>query len=68
MGLDKLSAKMGSERIPELWFILCALACGFGGILLGMLAFHHKASKTSFQLKVGVASLPGILALLYLLK
>ena len=65
MGFDKLSAKMGSERIPELWFVLCSLAGGIGGIVLGMFVFHHKVSKTSFQLKVAAAAIPTILALLF---
>jgi uncharacterized membrane protein YsdA (DUF1294 family) len=68
MGLDKLRAKMETERIPELWFVLCSLVGGLCGIVLGMLTFHHKISKRSFQLKVGAASVPAILALLYFLR
>ena len=67
-GFDKFTAKMETERIPELWFVLCSLAGGFCGIVLGMFIFHHKVSKTSFQLKVGAASLPPILVLLYFLR
>jgi uncharacterized protein YegP (UPF0339 family) len=52
MGFDKLSAKIDSERVPELWFVLISLAGGFSGVVLGMLVFHHKISKRSFQLKI----------------
>jgi len=68
MGFDKLSAKVGSERVSERWFILASLAGGFVGVLLGMFAFHHKVSKTSFQIKVGAATIPAILVLLILFK
>jgi uncharacterized membrane protein YsdA (DUF1294 family) len=68
MGFDKLSAKMGSERIPELWFILCSLAGGIGGIVLGMLIFHHKVSKKSFQLKIAVATVVLIMILLVFVR
>jgi len=68
MGFDKLSAKMGSERIPELRFALCSLAGGIGGIILGMIAFHHKVNKTSFQLKVAAAAIPTILVILFIFE
>jgi uncharacterized membrane protein YsdA (DUF1294 family) len=66
MGFDKLSAKVNTERVPELWFFLVSLAGGFGGIMFGMLAFHHKISKASFQLKIGVAAVPAIVMVLFL--
>jgi uncharacterized membrane protein YsdA (DUF1294 family) len=61
MGFDKLSAKIDSGRIPEMWFFLISLAGAFLGIVLGMFAFHHKTRKTSFQIKVVIAA--GLLAL-----
>jgi uncharacterized membrane protein YsdA (DUF1294 family) len=66
MGLDKLEAKVDSERVPELWFFMISLAGGFFGILFGMFAFHHKVSKTSFQLKILMGAILGTLALLFL--
>jgi len=66
MDFDKLSAKVNTERVPELWFFLVSLAGGFGGIMFGMLAFHHKISKASFQLKIGVAAVPAIVMVLFL--
>ncbi len=66
MGLDKLGAKVDSERVPEMWFFLISLAGGFCGVLIGMFTFHHKVSKTSFHLKIFVAAILGTLTLLYL--
>jgi len=56
MGFDKLSAKLESDRIPEMWFFLLSLAAGIIGIVLGMFAFHHKISKTSFHVKIATAT------------
>lgn len=67
MGFDKLSAKVGSERVPEIWFFFLSLAGGFGGITLGMLTFHHKISKPSFQLKIGATAILAVLMLLILI-
>ena len=66
MGFDKLSAKAGSERVPEMWFLLISLAGGFVGIVLGMFAFHHKTSKTGFQIKIAAAAVLGTLVIVYL--
>ena len=67
-GFDKLSAKIDSERVPELWFVLISLAGGFPGVVLGMLVFHHKISKRSFQLKIGAAAVVSTLVLLILVR
>jgi len=66
MGFDKLSAKANSERVPEMWFLLISLAGGFVGIVLGMFAFHHKTSKTGFQIKIAAAAVLGTLVIVYL--
>jgi len=63
MGFDKLSAKIDSGRIPEMWFFLLSLVGAFPGILFGMFAFHHKTRKTSFQIKVAIAAGLGALVL-----
>jgi uncharacterized membrane protein YsdA (DUF1294 family) len=68
MGFDKLSAKMNSNRIPEMWFVLISLAGGFGGVVLGMLVFRHKTRKPSFQLKILAAAVLGILIIVFLIK
>ncbi len=46
MGVDKLSAIQGDERIPEKRFFTLSLAGGPFGVFLGMLVFHHKTRKT----------------------
>ena len=66
MEFDKLSAKAGSERVPEMWFLLISLAGGFVGIVLGMFAFHHKTSKTGFQIRIAAAAVLGTLVIVYL--
>ena len=63
MGFDKLSAKMGSRRIPEALFFMVSLVGGFAGVVLGILVFHHKTSKRSFQLKILVAAVLSVLIL-----
>ncbi len=68
MGFDKLSAKVDSERVPEMWFFLISLAGGFGGVLFGMFAFHHKTSKPSFQLKIVAAAVLGISIIFFVVK
>ena len=66
MGFDKLSAKAGSERVPEMWFFLISLAGGFAGVIVGMLAFRHKTRKTSFQVKIATATVLSALILFFL--
>jgi uncharacterized membrane protein YsdA (DUF1294 family) len=51
MGFDKLSAKAGSERVPEMWFFLISLVGGFVGVVVGMLAFRHKIGRLAFRSK-----------------
>jgi len=67
MGFDKTTAKMGSSRIPEAWFFILSLAGGILGVVTGMFAFHHKTSKTSFQIKIAVAMVIVLPILIYLL-
>jgi len=38
MGFDKMTAKLGSSRIPEAWFFILSLAGGFLGVVGGMYA------------------------------
>ena len=56
MGFDKMFAKLESDRIPEMFFFLLSLAAGVIGVVLGMLVFHHKTRKTSFQVKIAMAT------------
>jgi uncharacterized membrane protein YsdA (DUF1294 family) len=66
MGVDKLSAKAGSSRIPELWFLMITVAGGVVGVVLGMFAFHHKTGKRSFQAKIAIAAIVSMLILVFL--
>ncbi len=47
---DKISAKAGGGRIPEILFHLMSLSGGFAGALLGMLAFRHKTNMRAHPL------------------
>ena len=66
MGFDKVSAKVNSERVPEMWFFLISLAGGFVGVILGMFAFRHKTRRASFQVKIAAAAVLGTLVLFLL--
>lgn len=47
---DKISAKAGMGRIPEMLLHLLSLAGGFAGALLGMLVFRHKSNLKAHPL------------------
>lgn len=65
MGFDKLRAKKQGQRIPELTFMLLAACGGAVGILLAMILFKHKTSKSKFY--IGVPILYGINKLMHLI-
>jgi uncharacterized membrane protein YsdA (DUF1294 family) len=68
MGLDKLSARADSQRVPEMWFFLFSLAGGFVGVMLGIITFHHKTKRIGFQLKTLTAAILSTLILLMLIQ
>jgi uncharacterized membrane protein YsdA (DUF1294 family)/cold shock CspA family protein len=47
---DKSAARKGRWRIQEKSLLLCGLIGGWPGALIAQQMFHHKSSKTSFQL------------------
>ncbi len=47
---DKISAKAGTGRIPEMLLHLLSVAGGFAGALLGMLVFRHKSNLKAHPL------------------
>lgn len=53
-GYDKVSAKAGAGRVPEILLHLLALSGGFAGALLGMLLFRHKSNYRAHPLFVPV--------------
>ncbi len=60
-GYDKVSAKAGAGRVPEALLHLLALAGGFAGALLGMLAFRHKTNFRAHPLFLPLIILGGVL-------
>ena len=57
MGVDKRLAVKQRTRISEAQLIAPTFFGGFIGVPLGMLAFRHKTSKRSFQLKFAGATI-----------
>jgi uncharacterized membrane protein YsdA (DUF1294 family) len=50
-GYDKAIAERRWQRVPE-WVLLALTSCfGTLGTVIGMLLFHHKTAKGSFQRK-----------------
>ncbi len=47
MGIDKLLAVIGWDRISERTLHIIALLGGFWGIIFGAFLFRHKTSKSS---------------------
>ena len=52
MGIDKARAQDRAWRVPEKTFYSLGLVGGAFGLVIGMIAFHHKTTKSSF---VGIA-------------
>jgi uncharacterized membrane protein YsdA (DUF1294 family)/cold shock CspA family protein len=67
-GYDKGQAQRGGGRVPEVVLWLLAALGGSPGAFIAMRVFHHKTSKTSFQIVfwVIVAAQVGLIALLLL--
>lgn len=49
-GLDKYLARQNKHRVPEKILLLTIILGGLVGAILGMNFFHHKISKSKFQL------------------
>jgi len=49
MGYDKIAAKIGAYRVPEMGFHFLSLIGGVFGVVLGILLFHHKIRKPTFK-------------------
>ena len=56
MGWDKLAARQGLPRVPEVVFHALSLSGGFAGTWLGMVAFRHKTMKPAFWTVVLLAA------------
>ena len=56
-GFDKLQAKKGGARTPEIQLHLLALAGGVAGAWLGRLVFRHKTRQRIFGVVLALAGL-----------
>ncbi|WP_264525826.1 DUF1294 domain-containing protein [Flavobacterium sp. N502536] len=50
-GYDKYQARKNKQRIPENTLFFLEAIGGTAGLLLAMLSFRHKTSKSSFIIK-----------------
>jgi uncharacterized membrane protein YsdA (DUF1294 family) len=68
-GWDKRKARNGRWRTPEATLLLLAWLGGFVGAWWGMKVFRHKTRKTSFRVKMLLATIlsPAWLVLYYAL-
>ena len=58
---DKISAKAGTGRIPEMLLHLLSVAGGFAGALLGMLVFRHKSNLKAHPLFLSLMLVSAVL-------
>ncbi len=61
LGIDKRRARRGQRRIAERTLWGWAAAGGFVGAWLGASYFRHKTRKTSFRVKLALATVVGAL-------
>lgn len=66
-GFDKDAAYKNKRRIPEKTLFMLIIMGGTIGGLLGMNVFHHKTSKTSFILTIGIIVILQIIAVYFYL-
>ena len=67
-GLDKLKAKKGKWRIPEMTLILLAIAGGSIGAWLGVKVWHHKTMHKKFKYGIPLIVILQIIVFIYLLE
>ncbi len=63
-GYDKMQAKRGALRVPELSLLVTAAAGGAFGALAGMLVFRHKTTRKKFWIVCGASAVAWGLLLL----
>ena len=66
-GIDKFFAKNNMFRVPEKVLLSLAFVGGSIGALIGMILFHHKTKKASFQVWFWILIIAqiGIIYLIY---
>ncbi len=65
---DKRKAIKHQFRVPENVFYLVSLGGGIIGIMIGMVAFHHKVSKPQFIFNILLYFIVHILIVFYLAR
>ena len=63
-GWDKWAARRKARRVPETRLLLFAALLGAPGAWLAVSVFRHKTVKTSFRIRLVLATLPNVAALL----
>ncbi|PWB18625.1 DUF1294 domain-containing protein [Flavobacterium sp. HTF] len=66
-GIDKFLAVKQKRRIPENTLFFLSFIGGSIGLLIAMLIFRHKTSKTSFIIKFALIILVQIVVIYYFL-
>jgi uncharacterized membrane protein YsdA (DUF1294 family) len=56
-GWDKWAARRDARRVPEARLLLLAALMGAAGAWLGVKVFRHKTVKTSFRIRLVLATL-----------
>ena len=59
--LDKRRSRLGKARISEANLLWMSWATGMVGAWLGIWAFHHKNRKTSFKIKLMLATIANLM-------
>ena len=65
-GLDKLKAKNGWWRIPEVTLHVLEFAFGWPGAWLGQIVFRHKTQKRSFRVMFWLMVVANLVVCAYL--
>lgn len=67
-GLDKLAARRGKRRVPEMTLHTIALVGGWPGAMLAMQLFRHKTRKRGFVLITWAIALLHVAAWVFVLE
>ncbi|SFE90130.1 DUF1294 domain-containing protein [Alteribacillus iranensis] len=65
MGIDKWKAIRSKHRVPENTLLTLACLGGFGGVIAGIIIFHHKVRKPMFTMLVPIIGVLEIAVFLY---
>ncbi|UWG97027.1 DUF1294 domain-containing protein [Dehalobacter sp. DCM] len=68
MAYDKLKAKQGGWRVPEVRIFLIGLIMGASGIYAAMHVLRHKTQHRKFVIGIPLIIVLNVLCLIYLLQ